>query len=104
MSSDAEERLRQRGLEIDEQDFRRDDEPDVSGFVALRPDGDGALINALVRPGLEPDRRARFAEWLEVKIDRFFEHGPEPDGWQRRITDGGWQLWAREVRLPSLDD
>ena len=103
MTSDAERRLNRRGVNITEYDLGRDDEPDIGGFVRLIPDGVGAAVNAHVRPGLEPERRGRFAEWLEQRIDRFFEHGPEPDGWQRRTSDNGWQLWVREVELPSLD-
>jgi hypothetical protein len=102
--SDAEHRLRQRGLTIDGWDLRRDDEPDVNGLLVMRPQGDGsAIIVAVVRPGLTDHVHALFAEWVEQRIDRFFEHGPEPDGWQRRTVDIGWQLWARLVEMPSLD-
>jgi hypothetical protein len=52
---------------------------------------------------VDPATRALFAEWVEVKIDRFFEHGPEPDGWGPRKLQDGWQLWARIVMLPDLD-
>lgn len=104
MMSEAESRLFQRGLSIEEFDLQRHDDPDVCGYVVLRPTEGSATISAMIRPGLPVERRAGFAEWLEVRIDRYFEHGPEPDGWQRRKTDGDWQLWAREVQLPSLDD
>lgn len=102
--SEPEQRLLQRGLAIEEGDLGRSDEPDVVGYVVLRPSDGGATVHAMVVPGLSDDRRAGFAGWLEGRIDRFFEHGPEPDGWQRRQSDGDWQVWAREVQLPSLED
>lgn len=59
-------------------------------------------MQAAIRPGLEANRRATFAEWAESRFQRFLEHGPEPDGWQKR-SDGAWQLWARGVQLPTFD-
>lgn len=104
MNSSAEQRLNARGLFLDDTTpLDRDDEPDVNGLLVMRPDGDAAIVNALIRPGLDEPARAVFAEWVEQRIDRFFEHGPEPDGWQKRTSDGGWQLWARLVQMPSLD-
>ena len=105
MASDAERRLLARGCPIVEFSSPEQDEEesDVIGYVVMRPDGVGARVHAWVRPGVRPDQRARYAEWLEVRIGRFFEHGPEPDGWLRRPSDGDWQLRAREVVLPSLD-
>jgi hypothetical protein len=103
MMSEAESRLLKRGLGIEEFDLQRDDEPDVVGYVVLVPSDLGATINALIKPGSSSNSRALFAEWLESRIDRYFEHGPEPDGWERRASDGGWQLWARELQMPSLD-
>ena len=112
MTSEAERRLADRGVELVE--IQPDEHggdlvghlernPDLAGLLALVPVEDGgAFVHAVIRPGLEEDRRALFAGWVEEKIDRFFEHGPEPDGWQRRQSDGGWQLWARQVQLPPL--
>ncbi|MFY1686385.1 hypothetical protein [Plantactinospora sp. WMMB782] len=104
MTSSAEQRLNDRGLSLDDETgFGREDEPDVSGYLVLRPNDDGAEVIALVRPGIEAWQREMFAEWVEQRMDRFFEHGPEPDGWQKRKSDNGWQLWARMVDLPPLD-
>ncbi|MGS2615161.1 hypothetical protein ACVCAH_11640 [Micromonospora sp. LZ34] len=104
MKSPAELRLNARGLFLDDQTgLGRDDEPDVNGVLVMRPSDVVAEVNALIRPGLDDASRAMFAEWVEQRIDRFFEHGPEPDGWQRRVSDGGWQLWARRVQMPSMD-
>lgn len=92
MTSDAEKRLKQRGLPIEEVDLERPEEPNVIGYVVTWPEEDAANIVAMCRPNLTRDQRGRFAEWLEERIDRYFEHGVEPDGWQRRNSDGGWQL------------
>jgi hypothetical protein len=102
--SNAEQRLNEFGLYIEEEDFRAVARPGVGGFVLIEPLDDGAhRIVLLVLPGTAPDARARFADWALSRIQRFLEHGPEPDGWQRRQSDGGWQLWAREVEFPPLD-
>lgn len=105
MTSTTEQRLNARGLFLDDTTgLDRDDEPSVNGLLVMRPDAaGGAVVNALIRPGLDPVERELFAEWVEQRIDRFFEHGPEPDGWQKRTSDGGWQMWARLVQMPSLD-
>lgn len=102
MISDAERWLNAQGWPIEEEDFGREDEPLVAGCALLREVGDGVMVRLVVRPGLEGELRVTFAEWAQQKILRFAEHGPEPDGWQRR-SDGDWQLWARLVQLPSLD-
>lgn len=101
--SGAERRLNERGITIGEFDFGREDEPDVSGFAMIEelPESSSRIV-LLVRPGTASEIRAMFAEWAEQRLARFFEHGPEPDGWQRR-SDGAWQLWTRLVELPPLD-
>ncbi|MGY1814905.1 hypothetical protein [Blastococcus sp. SYSU D00820] len=112
MISDAEVRLASRGVAIRElgsQDHPGDleghlaEHPDVVGLLLLNPDpSGGAYVRAVVRPDAGSERRAWFAAWVEEKIDRFAEHGPEPDGWSRRQLDGGWMLWAEELDLPPL--
>lgn len=103
MTSDYEARLAAMGVTIEEHDFGREDEPDVVGVFVIESETESALdIWLAVRPQSPPDRRAMFAEWAESRLQRFIEHGPEPDGWQRR-SDGGWQLWARRVEMPPLD-
>jgi hypothetical protein len=37
-----------------------------------------------------------------VRVRRFRESGPEPDGWQRRSSDGMHQLWLRQIEMPEL--
>src|SRR5689334_6090809 len=78
-----------------------DANPDVSGVVMVAPTTDGVnhRVAAFVRPGLLDPCRDSFAAWVDEKLARYLEHGPEPDGWQRRTSDGGWQLWARLVEL-----
>lgn len=71
-------------------------DPDVMGCMLLGDD-EGAALH--MRPGLEVDEAVALLDWAEDRANRFIEHGPEPDGWQRR-TDGVWQLWARRVELP----
>lgn len=98
----AEQRLKQRGTPVETEDFGRHDEPDVTGCVVLKPAKGGVIVRIVARPGVPPEDREMFAEWAESRIDRFLEHGPEPDGWQRR-SDEAWQLWARRTIMPLLD-
>jgi hypothetical protein len=103
---DAEAQLNRIGLQIEESDFDRDDEPDVIGFVKvewLTLDHSKYTATIFVRPGTNPSERATFATWVRDVIARWVEHGPEVDAWQRRESDAGWQLWARRTCLPAVD-
>ncbi|MEU6703873.1 hypothetical protein [Streptomyces wuyuanensis] len=102
MTSDAERKLTEAGWPLEDLDFGREDEPDICGCILINEVDDGLQARLIIRPGLDRDLRASFAEWAVQRIGRFAEHGPEPDGWQRR-TDGAWQLWARGVDLPAID-
>jgi hypothetical protein len=102
--SAAEERLAARGVPIGEDDFPSPPvDPEHEGCALIGEREGGIIVNLTVRTGLDGERRAGFAEWAESRIDRFLEHGPEPDGWQKR-SDGDWQLWVRRVYLGDLDD
>lgn len=83
-------------------DFGRHDEPSVVGYVKVRARDEGLELWAWVRPATNDDDLSQFAEWLDSRLDRFLEHGPEPDGWQS-TSDGRWQMWARKTTLPDLD-
>ena len=61
----------------------------------------GAATACYVRQGLSDEERAGFAEWIEKRVDAYFEIGPEADGWTKR-SDGGWQLICKVVRLPDM--
>lgn len=102
MESNAEKRLADLGISIDEVDFGREDEPDIIGCAVAWPVGDGHRVSLVVRPGIEPWQRSMFAEWATSRLGRLAEHGTEPDGWQLR-SDGGWQLWSRLHQLPSFE-
>ena len=83
-------------LDIDDLD------PGLGGCVLIAEHGpDHSSYKIGVRASLSFARRERFAVWATERILRFLEHGPEPDGWQKRTLDGAWQLWAREVLLPD---
>jgi hypothetical protein len=43
-----------------------------------------------------------FTELADERVQRFMEHGAEPDGWFQQ-SDGKWALWARVHTLPPLD-
>jgi hypothetical protein len=86
---------------IGEKDLGTFIDPEVYGFVLVEPGEEATRVVALVRPGTDPGTRLTFAEWAADRFARFAEHGPEPDGWQHRRSDGAWQLWAREVFLPG---
>lgn len=55
------------------------------------------------RPGMSSDMLQMCSEWAAQRVSRFLAHGPGPDGWHRRRTDGVWQLWAALEGLPPLD-
>jgi hypothetical protein len=101
--SAAEQRLAAAGIPLEEEDFGREDEPDVGGCTLAEPVAGGTRVKAVIRPGLAGEPRAMLAEWAESRFQRFTEHGPEPDGWQKRTSDGAWQLWARLHEMPSPD-
>jgi hypothetical protein len=95
MMSDAERRLAERGLSIEEyHQFRRDAEPGAIGFIGLSHDDAGVYAAAYVAPQTAADVREWFARWVEEKVDNYLECGPMRDGWRQRESDGGWQLWA----------
>lgn len=78
-------------------------EPDVHGCLIVEEYGDGSgRVGMGYRPDLPLDTLKMLGEWALQRVGRFLEHGPEPDGWQRR-SDGAWQVWARLHEMPSLD-
>lgn len=87
---------------LEEPDFGDLVDPEVGGFILLEPLEDATRYVALIRPGLAEWQLRMFAEWAESRFARFIEHGPEPDGWQKRESDSGWQLWGRLVEMPRL--
>lgn len=102
MTSEAERHLlAEYGWPIEEENLGREDEPDIVGCALLDEADGGVRGRFVVRPGLTAEHRAGFAEWAVQRVERFLEHGPEPDGWQRR-SDGAWQLWVRQVQMPPL--
>lgn len=104
MISQAERDLNALGFELQEFDFGREDEPDVTGAIAVGfLDEDTYNATIIIRPGTQPDIRAMFAEWVLSRLGRLFEHGPEPDGWRLRKSDGRWDLWGRLVDFPPID-
>ena len=106
----AEEQLIGRGMSLEDWDLSDEPDtqdktvdPDICGFAFIDPQLAGSYrVVLLVRPGLSSEKRELFAEWALQRVERFMEHGPEPDGWQRRKADGAWQLWTRLVELPDL--
>jgi hypothetical protein len=98
----AEERMAERGLILQETELGRDDDPDVGGCLMAGISNGQAGVQVVIRPGLAGQLREEFAAWAESRIQRFLQHGPEPDGWRQR-PDGVWQLWGRLQEMPSLD-
>jgi hypothetical protein len=95
MVSEAELRLAERGLRIEEYDqFHRDARTGAIGFVGVSRDDAGTYAVAYVAPRTAPDVREWFAGWVEEKVDNYLECGPMRDGWRHRESDGGWELWA----------
>lgn len=104
MIGEVEQRLAERGLLIEEYaDFVRDAEPGAVGFVGVVPADPGVRAVAYVAPSTPPEQRDRFAGWVERKIDNYLECGPMRDGWEKRSSDDGWQLWARSDDLDASE-
>lgn len=102
-TSEAERRLAERGLTIEEYDeFYRDSQPASVGFIGLLPDEAGTYGVAYLAPDTGSATRERFARWAEQKVDNYLECGPMRDGWEQRQSDGGWQLWARDEDLAGF--
>lgn len=74
-------------------------DPAYIGVVLVEPLDEGLWVYAKVKRGEDFET---FADWARQRVDRFQEHGPEPDGWFRQ-SDGRFHLWARLVELPPLD-
>jgi hypothetical protein len=98
---EAEQRLADAGIVLEEEDFGREDEPNVGGCILAEYVEGGVRLKAVIRPGLSGDFRDMFADWAATRFARFIEDGPEPDGWQKRTSDDAWQLWARLHRMPD---
>ncbi|MBM0238692.1 hypothetical protein JNW88_18865 [Micromonospora sp. ATA32] len=76
----------------------------MMGCLIIERDTDGTVRGGRLgyRPGMLVGDLRTLGEWATSRVDRFLQHGAEPDGWRRR-SDGGWQLWAQFVELPPLD-
>ena len=106
-SGDAERRLNDAGIPLEEEEFGIDGvvemvDPEVAGCILAEYVEGGVRFKAAIRAGLAGPVRETFAEWAGQRFQRFAEYGPEPDGWQER-TDEAWQLWGRLVEMPRLD-
>jgi hypothetical protein len=99
VTGEVEQRLAERGLRIEEYErFIDDAQEGAVGFVGVVPANPGVRAVAYIAPSAAPEQRDRFAGWVERKVDNFLECGPMRDGWEKRSSDDGWQLWA------SLED
>jgi hypothetical protein len=98
----AEQRLARLGVPFEEPDSADALDPELGGCLLARPVDDGVQVKVVIRPELPGWQRVTFAEWAESRFMRFIEHGPEPDGWQKR-PDGDWQLCGRLTQMPFLD-
>ena len=92
----AEQELFDRGVRLQENEDVNHEMPEHLG-CAVNDQGE-LLAEVHVQAGMSQDWRDFAAEGALERIDRFAEHGPEPDGWQLR-SDGAWQLWLRPVQL-----
>lgn len=67
--------------------------------------GNLQTLNIRVKVAFHPDlSRAQLEETAAgvlVRMARYVNDGPEPDGWQRR-SDGPFQLWLTRHQLPKL--
>lgn len=75
------------------------------GLFVIYPLSDGNYrVVASLKPDASDAEEASFSEWVDSRFERFVEYGPEPDGWQYRVTDGGWQMWVRNHYFGELLD
>ena len=72
-------------------------------MVSSLPDG-GLEISNYLRPDATDEEEAAFSEWVDSRVVRFVQSGPEPDGWMQRKSDGRCQLWARVHDFGELAD
>jgi hypothetical protein len=69
------------------------------GYLKLIAQEDGSYgVVRLANPAASVRDLMAFDHWSRERIERFLEHGAEPDGWER-VTEG-WHLWAREIFMP----
>ena len=98
----AEQRLAARGISLTplrDEDFQHDD-PDILAITLIDPQGSGDFrVTVYIRADLSGEEREGVADWVEDHLERFRSVGPIEDGWQRRISDGGWQQWLRKVPM-----
>jgi len=103
--------LRERGTPVEyrpARDLAMRDDPAVLGtlLAGTRLTDDGVLgstFRVVARDDLDEQDRALFADWALQRVERYLEHGPDPDAWQRR-SDGDYQLTARKVEGPVLEE
>lgn len=85
--------------------FGRDGEPDIRGLLVVwqLDDGDAEAI-LYVRPDQDVSEADKIREDCFGRIERLLTVGPEPDNWQKRHSDEGWQLWLRQMWMPTQAD
>jgi hypothetical protein len=87
--------------------FLAEDVVDPAG-IGAHPDALGVVVASEAgawlgfRADLDEAGRAQLLAGAVERVERLREHGPEPDSWQLRESDGAWQLWLRLVELPPL--
>ena len=101
----GEDELFSRGVSLHELETINLEMPEHAGCIMVAYGEDETVVaEAYVRVGLPQAMRDLVAKAALERFQRFAEHGPVPDAWQKR-SDGAWQLWLRPVQLdPWLTD
>lgn len=93
------QQLRSRGVRITrdpaiEKGALQEDKPYLGCLLCSEPDGQYSFLLALHEITNDQDAQS-VARWALGRVDRMYDYGPEPDGWQRR-SDGDLQLWINQ--------
>lgn len=83
-------------------EFFKDQAPDAVALIVFYPEATHLRVCGLIRSTLTGEDDAALGRWIGTRARRFIEHGPDPDGWRLRITDGGWQLVVRVANASSV--
>lgn len=79
-------------------------DPTITLALGAWPLGDGEwrVEIQIRRESPHDDLVLACLEWIDSRLARLYEHGPQPDGWGLR-PDLGYQLVGRLLTLPPLD-
>lgn len=70
--------------------------------VILRVDDQMRFCELFVREHTDLSTREALLPWIQSRLDRLVDHGPEPDGWGHYPRTHSYQLQGRSVQMPGI--